>query len=87
MTNWPFQPLGPAAAQQTAGGGGPTYTLTADAGSFGVTGQTASPHVARRAQASVAGFAVNGQLRGDRKGVEDCRRWRRLCDDRHRSGH
>jgi hypothetical protein len=60
MTNWAFQPLSQAAAEQTAGGGGSIYSLTTDGGIFAATGQTALPRAGRRVQAFAASYSVSG---------------------------
>jgi hypothetical protein len=59
--SWAFQPLSAAAAQLGAGGGGPTYTLAASAGSFTLNGQQAAPKAARRLTCGAGGLGVAGQ--------------------------
>ena len=58
--SWLFQPLLPAVAQQQAASGS-AYTLTADAGSFALTGQDAGLHVSRLLATDAASFALAGQ--------------------------
>lgn len=46
------------------GGGGPTYTLAADAGSFTLSGQDAGQRRALRLDAAAGAFALSGQTAG-----------------------
>lgn len=62
MVAWPYQPLIPAAAQQEAGAA--SYTLTADAGSFALSGQAAGLLAARRLAGDVGSVALSGQDAG-----------------------
>src|SRR5262249_39829911 len=57
--NWPFQPLLPGAAQLEI-----PRTLTADAGSFGLSGQAATPRRTLRLSATSAAFVLAGKAAG-----------------------
>jgi hypothetical protein len=59
--SWAYQPLPAAAVQLGAGGGGPTYTLAADAGGFTLGGEAAATVVSRRVSCGSGNFAVAGQ--------------------------
>ena len=56
--NWAYQPLLPASAQQTSG---TSYQLTADVGSFALTGEPASGKAARRLPAAAGSIALSGE--------------------------
>ena len=58
---WAYQPLLPAAAQIQAGGGGGGFTLTADEGSFGLTGEAAGFLRSLRLGAGQGSFTLTGE--------------------------
>lgn len=59
-----FQPLSRTIWVPNAGGGGPTYTLTADSASYTLTGQTTGLAFNRVLTADTQSFALTGQTTG-----------------------
>ncbi|MDY6960302.1 MAG: DUF3168 domain-containing protein [Pseudomonadota bacterium] len=62
--SWLYQPLLPGGAELLSGAVGPTYTLTAEAGVFTLSGQAAGLLASRLLSAEAGAFALSGQAAG-----------------------